>query len=79
MNTYSIHFNFSSTGFDVNLFNQFDVYFSYAFATVLVLTVIGLRVRKVMRKRKQLKAINDIAGMHAVIKTDDPFADDWSL
>jgi hypothetical protein len=74
MNTFSINVNFSSSGFDVNLFNQLDVYFSYYFATALVLVAVALRIRKVAKVRKQNKVV-----YVAPVKTDDPFADDFDL
>jgi len=76
MNTYSIHFNFLSAGFDINLFNQFDIYLSYALATVLILTVIILRVRKRVRNSVKQKKINKFATNSQL---ENPLKSDWDF
>ena len=70
MNTYSINVNFSSNGFDVNLFNQLDVYFSYYLVGVAVIAVIGLRIRKVVKDKKRNETFS---------QTTAKVQDDWDL
>jgi len=70
MNTYSINVNFSSNGFDVNLFNQLDVYFSYNLIAVAVIAVIGLRIRKVIKDKKRNETLS---------QTTAKVQDDWDL
>lgn len=70
MNTYSINVNFSSNGFDVNLFNQLDVYFSYNLIAVAVIAVIGLRIRKVVKDKKRNETLS---------QTTAKVQDDWDL
>jgi hypothetical protein len=76
MNTFSINVNFSSSGFDVNLFNQLDIYLSYYFATALVLLVVGLRIRKVVMDKQRTKKIHE--ALENIKASDNPF-DDWQV
>jgi hypothetical protein len=70
MNTYSINVNFSSNGFDVNLFNQLDVYFSYYLVGVAVISVVALRIRKVIKDKKRNETLS---------QTTAKVQDDWDL
>lgn len=76
MNTFSIHFNFSSSGFDLNLFNQLDVYFSYTFIAIVVIAVVALRIRKVIKDKYRAKKIYD--AIENIKASDNPF-DEWNL
>ena len=58
MNTYSINVNFSQKGFDVNFFNQFDTYLSYNLFSVIVFSIIILRIRKIVKNKKAIKKSN---------------------
>ena len=78
MNTFSIHFNFSNSGFDLNFFNQFDTYFSYKFTALLAVIFIALRVRKVIRMKKRASEEINFP-IVTPVKSDNPFENDWSL